>query len=200
MRAVDARGFDLVCAFTSFGEGFSRAVARSFPDVVVVPLARLDAIRHTLEALFAEASSPAPGSKQLADRLCELVLAYVARHAVEAGQFEAGLLAATGDPRVAAAVRAIHARFHEELDVDLLAREAGMSRSRFIARFKAVMGESPHGYLVKHRIAVAQRLLARRLPVKTVAGRVGYATASSFVRKFREVVGVPPAAWAQSAH
>lgn len=200
VRAVDEAGFDLVCAFTSFGEGFSRAVALSFPEVVVLPLSRLAAIGHILEALFAEAQSEAPGSKQLADRLCEVVLAYVARHAVEAGQFKAGLLAATADPRIAAALHTIHTRYQEGLDVDRLARDAGMSRSRFVERFKAVVGESPHVYLVQHRIGIAQQMLARRVPVKTVAGRVGYATASAFVRKFKEVVGVPPAAWGQAAH
>ncbi|MBI5277389.1 MAG: helix-turn-helix transcriptional regulator [Burkholderiales bacterium] len=197
LRAVEDDGFELVCAFTSFGEGFSRAVALSLPDVVVLPLAQLHAIRHTLEALFAEAGSNAPGSKQLADRLCEVVLAYVARHAVEAGEVHPGVLAASGDLRIAAAVRAIHAQFDQELDVDALAREAGMSRSRFGERFKAVVGESPHSYLVRHRIGVAQQMLARKVPVKTVAGRVGYATASAFVRKFRQVVGVSPAAWAR---
>jgi AraC family transcriptional regulator, alkane utilization regulator len=97
----------------------------------------------------------------------------------------------------AAAVRTIHARFDRDLDVDTLAREAGMSRSRFNERFKAVVGESPHGYLVRHRIGVAQDLLAKKLPVKAVAGRVGYATPSAFVRKFKELVGVSPAAWAR---
>ena len=197
VRALDDHGFDLVCAVTTFGEGFSRAVALSFPEVLVLPLSQLHAIRHTLEALFAEAASSPPGSQQLADRLCELVLAYVARHAVQAGEVRAGLLAAANDSRIAAAVRTIHSRFHEDLDVDMLAREAGMSRSRFIERFKAVVGDSPHHYLVKHRIGMAQQLLAKRIPVKTVAGRVGYATASAFVRKFKEVVGVSPAAWAR---
>jgi AraC-like DNA-binding protein len=200
IRAVDDRGFDMVCALAKFGEGFSRAVALSFPDVVVLPLARLDAIRHTLEALFAEAQSAAPGSRQLAERLCEVVLSFVARHAVESGELQSGLLAATADPRIAAALRTIHTRYHEELDVDELARQAAMSRSRFIERFKAVVGEPPHNYLVRHRIGMAQQLLATRMPVKTVAGRVGYATASAFVRKFKEVVGVPPAAWGQAAH
>jgi AraC family transcriptional regulator, alkane utilization regulator len=197
VRAIDEEGFELVCAFTSFGEGFSRAVASSMPEVVVLPLASLHAIRHTLEALFAEACSAAAGSKQLADRLCEVVLAYVARHALEAGQVRPGVLAATADARIAAAVRTIHARFDRDLDVDTLAREAGMSRSRFNERFKAVVGESPHGYLVRHRIGVAQDLLAKKLPVKAVAGRVGYATPSAFVRKFKELVGVSPAAWAR---
>ena len=197
VRAVDDDGFDLVCAFTAFGDTCRRTLSLAFPEVLVLPLAQLAAIRHTLEALFAEAASGAPGSKQLADRLCEVVLGFVARHATQAGQCNAGVLAAAGDARIAAALQAIHARYAQALDVEQLAREAGMSRSRFIARFRALTGSSPHEYLVQYRIGVAQQLLARRLPVKTVAGRVGYATASAFVRRFREVVGTSPAAWAR---
>jgi AraC-like DNA-binding protein len=59
------------------------------------------------------------------------------------------------------------------------------------------MGTSPHNYLVNYRIGVAQQLLARRMPVKAVAQRVGYGTTASFVRKFKEVVGVSPGAWAK---
>jgi AraC-like DNA-binding protein len=35
------------------------------------------------------------------------------------------------------------------------------------------------------------------VPVKAVAQRVGFASAPAFVRRFKEVVGVPPAAWAE---
>jgi AraC-like DNA-binding protein len=197
VRAVDDEGFDLVCAFTSFGEVFSRAVSMSYPEVIVLPLERLAPIRHTLEALFAEAASSRPGSMQLADRLCEIVLVYVARYALETGVFKAGLLAAATDGRIAAAVKAIHTRFETGLRIEALAREAGMSRSRFVERFRSLVGTSPHRYLVSYRIGMSQKLLADRLAVKTVAERVGFASASAFVRRFKEVVGVSPAAWAK---
>jgi AraC-like DNA-binding protein len=197
VRAVDDQGFDLVCALAHFDETFSRALALSLPQVVVLALDDLAAVRPILEAFFAEAGSSAPGSKQIAERLCEVVLGYVVRHGVEAGQFQPGVLAAAGDRRIAAALQVIHSRFDHELDLDLLAREAGMSRTRFVERFKQLVGVSPHSYLVRYRIGMAQRLLARRLPVKTVAQRVGYATASAFVRKFKEVVGASPAAWSR---
>jgi AraC-like DNA-binding protein len=197
VRAVDDAGFDLVCAFTSFGATFQRAVSLSFPRVMVLPLAQVAPIRHTLEALFAEVMSAQPGGKQQANRLCEVVLAYVARHALQAGGFKAGLLAAATDSRIAAAVRAIHTRFESALCIDALAREAGMSRSRFVERFRSLVGTSPHDYLVSYRISMAQQMLTHRLPVKAVAGRVGFATASAFVRRFKEIVGVSPAAWAK---
>lgn len=197
VRAVDDAGFDLVCAFTSHPESFGQAISLSLPEMLVVPLAQLDGIRHLLDTFFAEASSDAPGSKQLADRLCEVVLGYVARHALQAGQCHGGALAAAGDPRIAAALRAIHTRYRSALDLDGLAREAGMSRTRFVGQFRAVVGTSPHQYLTSYRIGVAQQLLARRMPVKAVAERVGYATAAAFVRRFKDVVGMPPAAWAR---
>jgi AraC-like DNA-binding protein len=197
VRAVDDAGFDLVCAFTSYAESFSQAISLSLPEVVVLPLTRLQPIGHLLEAFFAEASSQAPGSKQLADRLCEVVLGYVARHALESGECLKGALAGAGDPAIAQALRAIHTRYQTALDVDELAREAGLSRTRFVERFRERVGTSPHQYLTSYRIGVAQQLLVRKVPVKTVAGRVGYATAAAFVRRFKDVVGLSPAAWAK---
>lgn len=196
VRAVDDQGFDLVCAFTRCSEGFSQMLALAFPEVIVMPLARLAGISHLVETFFAEAGSDAPGSKAMADRMCEVVLGYVARHALQDGLCRGGALAAAADPQIAAAVRAIHTRYHCALDLDQLASEAGMSRTRFVRRFRELVGTSPHDYLVTYRIGVAQDLLTRRVPVKAVAGRVGFATASAFVRRFKEVVGVPPAAWA----
>jgi AraC-like DNA-binding protein len=166
--------------------------------MVVLPLRKLVPVRHAVEAFFAEAASTAPGSRQLADQLCGIVLAYVVRHiALEQQQRAAGVLAAASDQRIAGAVRAIHASVHAGVDLATLAKAAGMSRSRFVEHFKRLVGTSPHNYLVSYRIGVAQQLLARRLPVKTVAERVGYETTASFVRKFKEVVGVSPGAWAK---
>lgn len=197
VRAVDDCGFDLVCAFTSYADELSRAVSLSVPGVLVMPLAQLDAIRHLLEAFFAEAASQEPGSKQLADRLCEVVLGYALRHAVQSGTSTPGAMVGASDPRIGRALEAIHARYQTALDVDALAREAHMSRTRFVERFRELVGTSPHQYLTTYRIGVAQQLLARRVPVKTVAHRVGYATAAAFIRRFKEVVGQPPAAWAK---
>jgi AraC family transcriptional regulator, alkane utilization regulator len=196
--AAGESGVELVCAIANFSEAFQQTVTPSFPDVVVLPLAELAPIRHAVEAFFAEAVSTAPGSKQLADQLCGILLAYVVRHiAMDREQRQAGLIAAASDQRIAGAVKAIHTSFHAGVDLATLAKAAGMSRSRFVEHFKRLVGTSPHNYLVNYRIGVAQQLLARRLPVKTVAERVGYETTAAFCAKFKEVVGVSPGAWAK---
>lgn len=195
VRALDDDGFDLVCAFTSYGEGFRSMATLAFPEVLVLPLAGMHPVEHLLSAFFAEAASDAPGAKQLADRLCELVLGYVARQVLHDGHSRGGTLAGAADARIAAALAEIHTGYQRALDLNALARCAGMSRTRFVERFRAVVGTSPNDYLVSYRMGVAQQLLARRMPVKAVAGRVGYGTTSAFVRRFKRVVGVPPGSW-----
>lgn len=188
----------LVCAIANLSEAFQQSVGLSIPDMIVLPLHELAPIRHAVEAFFAEATASDPGSKQLADQLCGIVLAYVVRHIVlDQRNRQSGLVAAASDERIAGAVKAIHTSFHAALDLATLAKGAGMSRSRFVEHFKRLVGTSPHNYLVNYRIGVAQQLLARRLPVKTVAARVGYETTASFCAKFKEVVGVSPGAWAK---
>lgn len=198
VAAADDAGVELVCAIANFSESFQQTIVPSMPDMVVLPLEELAPIRHAVEAFFAEAASNVPGSRQLADQLCGIVLAYVVRHIVlDQRTAQAGLAAAASDQRIAGAVKAIHTSFHAALDLATLAKEAGMSRSRFVEHFKRLVGTSPHNYLVNYRIGVAQQLLARRLPVKTVAQRVGYETSASFCAKFKEIVGVSPGAWAK---
>ncbi|MDB5872025.1 MAG: AraC family transcriptional regulator [Ramlibacter sp.] len=198
VTGVNDDGVDLVCAIANFSEAFQQNVATSLPDMMVLPLQELAPIRHAVEAFFAEAACTAPGSRQLADQLCGIVLAYVVRHILlDERHRQAGLVAAASDQRIAGAVKAIHTSFHDGLDLATLAKVAGMSRSRFVEHFKRLVGTSPHNYLVNYRIGVAQQLLARRLPVKTVAARVGYETTASFCAKFKEVVGVSPGAWAK---
>jgi AraC family transcriptional regulator, alkane utilization regulator len=198
VTGVEGAGVDLVCAIANFSESFQATVALAFPEMVVLPLTELAPVRHAVEAFFAEAASTAPGNKQLADQLCGIVLAYVARHvAMDQEERKAGLLAAASDQRIAGAVKAIHTSFHAGVDLATLAKAAGMSRSRFVEHFKRLVGTSPHNYLVNYRIGVAQQLLARRLPVKTVAERVGYETTAAFCAKFKAIVGVSPGAWAK---
>lgn len=198
VRAVDDAGFDLVCAFTRHSNVFGSSATGALPEVLLVPIAQLQPIDALLHLFFSEAQSQAPGARQMADRLCTLVLGYVARHVLLSGSDVGGALAVAADPHIAAAVRAVHRDYANALNLEALAREASMSRSRFVERFCRVVGISPHRYLTNHRIAVAQELLTRHIPVKTVAGRVGYADASAFVRTFKGVMGVTPAAWAAS--
>ncbi len=75
-----------------------------------------------------------------------------------------------------------------------------MSRSAFSAQFTQAFGQSPHGFLTESRLRHAAHFLATTgLPVKTIAGKIGYRSRSNFSRAFKARYGVDPAAYRQGA-
>lgn len=84
-------------------------------------------------------------------------------------------------------------------DYAALAAELGKSESTLRRRFQEVAGTSPHTYLLQCRAAEARRLLGETdLPVKAIADRLGYRDVYFFSRQFRQLAGVPPAAYRRS--
>jgi AraC-like DNA-binding protein len=83
------------------------------------------------------------------------------------------------------------------VDLDTLAREAGLSRFHLLRAFKQRYGLPPHAYQVRVRIAKALRLLRKRLPAAQVAVECGFTDQSHFTRHFKQVMGVTPGRYAQ---
>lgn len=80
------------------------------------------------------------------------------------------------------------------LSVGDLADHAGYSPFHFSRVFSAHVGIGPGQYLTALRIDAAKRLLlSGRDPVIDIATAVGFDSLSSFCRRFRNSVGVPPA-------
>jgi AraC-like DNA-binding protein len=82
-----------------------------------------------------------------------------------------------------------------EFPVDLraLAREAGMSYSRFRAAFKSQTGLSPRQYHLQIRVNKARALLVDTLlPVTEIAARTGFESVYYFSRLFRAKTGLSP--------
>jgi AraC-like DNA-binding protein len=88
------------------------------------------------------------------------------------------------------------ARFAEPLELDDMARAAGFSRYHFAREFRAAFGETPGGYLSRRRVERAKDLLANaNLTVTEVCMVVGFASLSSFSRRFSELVGCTPSTY-----
>lgn len=102
--------------------------------------------------------------------------------------------------RAIESARWIDAHAAEEIDLDALARRAGLSPFHYLRVFSRVLGVSPHQYLVRCRLRNAAHLLAdgdRR--ITDIALDVGFADLSNFVRSFRRAAGVSPRAYRQAA-
>jgi AraC-like DNA-binding protein len=100
------------------------------------------------------------------------------------------------DPRLARAMGLIETRFDQPLTVRDLAAEAGMSQSRFFARFAEAYRTTPHTALVDARLRAAQRLLSdTHLSIAEIAARTGHGDQSALTKRMKAALGVTPGAW-----
>lgn len=83
--------------------------------------------------------------------------------------------------------------FRDEVTVDDLAAQAGMSARTFARRFRAATGDTPLAYLHRLRITAAKHLLeSNEIGIHDVSVEVGYDDVAFFRRLFKRFTGVPP--------
>jgi AraC-like DNA-binding protein len=96
-------------------------------------------------------------------------------------------------PHIVKAIERLRKDFDQQLRIDSIARELGMSVSGFHHHFKAVTAMSPLQFQKQIRLQEARRLmLGEGLDAASVAYRVGYDDASHFSREYKRLFGLPP--------
>jgi AraC-like DNA-binding protein len=162
---------------------------------------RARALQATLDLLALETSEDELGGGIVTKRLADIIFVQAIRTYVRTtGWQKAGWLAALTEPKLGAAIRAMHDQIARTWSVDDLASISGMSRSAFAAAFRERVGEAPHAYLTRWRMYKAGCLLrGGRVSPAQAAKAVGYQTDSAFNRIFRRHYGVTPAAYRRTA-
>lgn len=90
----------------------------------------------------------------------------------------------------------IDRNYREPLNLDELARVAGVSKFHFVRCFEAAYGETPFRYLTRRRIERAQDLLRwANLTVTEICMMVGFSSLGSFSARFTQLVGETPTAY-----
>jgi AraC-like DNA-binding protein len=104
------------------------------------------------------------------------------------------ILAASGDTRrISKAIGHLREHFDEQLKMDEIARELGMSVSGFHHHFKSVTSMSPLQFQKHLRLQEARRLmLGEDMDAASAAFRVGYQDPSHFSREYKRHFGAPP--------
>jgi AraC family transcriptional regulator len=93
-------------------------------------------------------------------------------------------------------IRHIDANIHERLDLDRLACVCGKSTERFRHRFKAVMGVSPHAFVMQRRVEAAAKMLeADGASLADVAYACGFGSQARFTVVFKAARGLTPGAY-----
>jgi AraC family transcriptional regulator len=112
------------------------------------------------------------------------------------GAVQPAILQGLDDRRLQRAADRIAAQLRDDLSLETLAAEAGMSPFHFARAFKAATGQSPLQYVIRARIEAAQVLLkTSRLSMAEIAYRVGYNDLSRFGQHFKRQVGATPGAY-----
>lgn len=153
-------------------------------------------LRPILSFVKSESSTQQPGYMAVAKQLSTLLFVQALRcHLVSKPSCTSEWLRALSDVRIVRALQMIHRLPDKLWNLKRLAKEAGMSRSAFAARFKELVGKAPIDYLIDWRMQLAAERIgtgtARNL--SEVATQVGYGSDRSFARAFKKSIGVTPA-------
>lgn len=160
-----------------------------------------DWLQSTLGLIAREAAALKPGGEIVMTRLADILVIQAIRAWLDtAPEGDQGWLAALRDPQLGRALVAMHRYPEMNWTLEKLARQAGMSRSAFSARFSERLGQSAITYLTQWRLHLARaRLLESADSIAAVARQAGYQSEAAFSRSFRQYFGTPPGAMRRSA-
>lgn len=156
-----------------------------------------DALGRLVDLAVAEAQSTRSGGACVRLGLSELLFVEaIRRHLESLPHDRTGWLAGLNDLVVGRALAALHGRPRDPWSLEMLAREAGASRSILAERFSLLLGHGPMQYLANWRMQLAARLLTDTdAKIGAIAFEVGYRSEAAFSRSFKRTVGVSPAQW-----
>ena len=104
------------------------------------------------------------------------------------------------DYRVRRSLRLMRERLTDEVAIDSVAQDAGLSRPHFYKLFKRQMGITPNLYLNTLRTEAAiEELLAAEKSVTDISHDLGFASQASFTRFFTANVGIAPSEYRRVA-
>jgi pimeloyl-ACP methyl ester carboxylesterase/AraC-like DNA-binding protein len=182
------------CGFLATATNGEHPLLDALPPLLTLNVAGGEAEWLESSMRFLAEGQPSP---EVVARLAELFVKQAVREYVErlpAGA--SGWLRGLTDPAVSKALSIIHQRYAEDLDVEGLAKESGVSRTVLGERFGELLGEPPMRYCARWRMRVAANMLRDgKQNTANVAYSVGFNSEAAFNRAFKREYGMPPATW-----
>ncbi len=180
----------LVCGnFTHQHPVFDRLLGQ-LPEVIVVKKQQSTTASKIIELILNESMSSGQSTNFLLNRLSDSLFYVLVRDNIDTHH---GVLAAMSDPKLAKSLEFIHGHIDQTLTVDLIADNAGMSRSAFSALFKKIVQLTPAEYIIQWRMTQAYRwLVDDGISTYEAALRCSYESEASFSKAFKRVLGVGP--------
>ncbi len=189
----------LTCCVMSFDQVAGQQLVAQLPDVLHINSwdTEIDGwLEHTLRFLAREAREQKPGGQTIMSNLADILVIQAIRAWIDSEQeTSSGWLAALRDKHIGSALAAIHRQPGKNWTVESLAREVGLSRSGFSARFTEMVGEPAMQYVTRWRMLLARsQLLESAITLGELADQLGYQSEAAFCRAFKRMMGEPPGA------
>lgn len=188
---------ELTCGVVSFDHIAGQQLISQLPEALVIDSWDAESnvwLQSTLQFIAFEARSLKPGGETIITHLADILVIQAIRAWIDtAPEAAEGWFAALRDKKIGKALTAIHRQPQSDWTIDSLAKEVGMSRSGFSARFTELVGDSAKSYLTKWRMQIARnRLMDNTASISVVAQQLGYASEAAFSRAFKRNFGIPP--------
>ena len=153
-------------------------------------------IWQTIDLLLGEVDRQRIGARSIVESLTKNLLLLAMREHLEKMRSDNPLRLLLSEPQIARVVNAITKNPGQRHSMISLAQLAAMTPQALSRRFEAIFAMAPNEYVLHVRLTMAEALLRNTtLPVKTIAGKVGFASRSHFSRLFSKFSGSDPTAY-----
>lgn len=186
----------LICGYFDFDRSSDHPLITQLPASIVIDQAQVmdySWLSDALKILAYETRENRTGSNAVIRRLIEVIFLIALRAWSEADHTDQTFLSAIADPQLGKSLKALHQDPGKNWTVDLLAKEAGLSRTAYAERFRQYTAITPMQYATNWRIRVAcTQMSTSKESIEQIAENIGYQSVAAFTRAFRKVVGTNP--------
>jgi AraC-like DNA-binding protein len=187
-----------VCGFMACEPRLSEVLLAGLPQLIKVRVTDEPSgewLKNSIQFTVGERGASNPGRGLVLAKLSEvLFVETLRRYITSLPPDHVGWLAGARDPIIGQALAYMHKDPEHQWTISGLARKVGVSRTRFVERFRHFIGESPMAYLTKWRLKLAAEILqSSEDSIAAIALTVGYASEAAFNRAFRREFNSPPA-------
>jgi AraC family transcriptional activator of mtrCDE len=190
---------DLLCGRFTYAPGAADLIMSALPDVLHISLieeGKLEALDGVVSLLRDEVVHLQSGALAIVTALSAVLFALALRAHAKREGMPASLLVLLGDARLSRAVLCMTKEPERHWTLDMLAKQANMSRATFARHFADRGNLSPMDLLTSIRMQIACEMLENTsLAVGAVAERVGYQSESAFGKAFQRKLGFTPAGY-----
>jgi AraC-like DNA-binding protein len=197
-RSGDPRATVFLCGAYRFSGDVGEGLLGALPQVLPLSPAVGDPLHDVIAVLSRELAGSEPGQQTVLDRFLDILLVLAIRTSFKTGGSAPRWFQASADPRLSAALQAIHDDAAHLWTVPELADVSGLSRAAFARSFQRALGQAPMQYVADWRMTLARDYLrSGHATLEQVAERTGYTSPYAFAAAFRRRHGQPPGLWRQ---